>query len=97
VSSPGLEAHGLAWEPEAKTDDDTAIPPGYRLMPDAERVETLAELQRKLVDLDDKYARLPLQIETEGHRKQQQALRVKIAETESAVSLFSRRKVLVEI
>lgn len=101
AQSPGLEARGSAWEPDAivdaRGDDDTPVPPGYRLMADQERVETLEELKRKLLELDDKYARLPLHIETEGPRRQQQALRLKIAETESAVSLFSRRKVLVEI
>lgn len=73
------------------------VPPGYRLMPEAERVETLEALRQKLIDLDRSYARLPLKIETEGKKQQQQSLREKIAETENAVKLFSRPRVLIEV
>jgi len=94
----GLEARRLAWDSEVRNDplgDDVA--PGYRQLPDEERRQTLQELQNKVEELNDKYRRLPLKIETEGQRRQQQTLRMKIEETENAVSLFSRRKVLVEI
>mmetsp|Transcript_77449 Transcript_77449/g.250748 ORF Transcript_77449/g.250748 Transcript_77449/m.250748 type:complete len:92 (+) Transcript_77449:279-554(+) len=75
-----------------------AVPLGYRLVLDPERLETLAGLRRKVVDLDDQYTRLPLRIETEGARRQQESLRAKLKETENAVKLFSRSGgVLVEI
>lgn len=73
-----------------------AIPPGYRMMVEAERLETLDGLKQKLIELDQRYARLPLRIETEGQRRQQQHLREKIAETEDAVKLLSRPDVLIE-
>lgn len=73
-----------------------SVPQGYRLLPEEERLETLTELQGKLRELNDRYMRLPLKIETEGHRQQQQALREKIAQTERAEELFRRPAVLVE-
>lgn len=77
-------------------DDEQSVPQGYRLLPEQERIETLTELQGKLRELNDRYMRLPLKIETEGHRQQQQALREKIAQTERAEELFRRPAVLVE-
>jgi len=74
-----------------------AIPAGYRLMPESERLDNLEELQLKLAELDDRYCRLPLRIETEGQRQQQRMLREKIAETNKALSVFARPRVLVEV
>eukprot|EP00441_Pelagodinium_beii_P027167 CAMPEP_0197662624 /NCGR_PEP_ID=MMETSP1338-20131121/54164_1 /TAXON_ID=43686 ORGANISM="Pelagodinium beii, Strain RCC1491" /NCGR_SAMPLE_ID=MMETSP1338 /ASSEMBLY_ACC=CAM_ASM_000754 /LENGTH=326 /DNA_ID=CAMNT_0043240553 /DNA_START=53 /DNA_END=1033 /DNA_ORIENTATION=+ len=77
--------------------DEPAVPHGYRSVSEEERLQTLSELRTKLRELNDRYMRLPLKIETEGHRQQQQALREKIAQTERAEMLFSRPKVLVEL
>lgn len=66
-------------------------------MSDVERVHSLDELKSKLAHLDDQYRRLPLRIETESQRRQQETLRTRIAETEKAVNVFSRPSVLVEI
>lgn len=74
------------------------VPAGYRHLPEAERQGTLGQLQLKLDELEARYASLPLRIETEGHRRQQKALRQKIQEIEKAVHLISRPGgVLVEI
>lgn len=73
-----------------------AIPVGFRLLPDEEREENLAELQSKLAQANDQYCRLPLRIETEGQRKSQVLLKKTIEDTEKAVAVFSRRAVLVE-
>eukprot|EP00928_Gymnodinium_smaydae_P040610 TRINITY_DN27525_c0_g1_i1.p1 TRINITY_DN27525_c0_g1~~TRINITY_DN27525_c0_g1_i1.p1 ORF type:complete len:294 (+),score=49.26 TRINITY_DN27525_c0_g1_i1:118-999(+) len=73
------------------------VPPGYRLMPEEERVETLEGLKQKLLELDERYARLPLRIETEGQRRAQRQLREKIEETNAAVRTLSRPRVIVEI
>ncbi|CAE8637105.1 unnamed protein product [Polarella glacialis] len=75
---------------------NTEVPPGYKLLSEAERLESLSELRGKLKELNNRYSRLPLKIETEGQRQQQKALTEKILETERAESLFSRRTVLVE-
>lgn len=82
--------------PEA--DNEPAVPVGYRRVSEAEQEETLRGLQEKLAELEARYARLPLRIETEGQRRQQKALRAKIKETEEAMQLFSRPGgVLMEI
>lgn len=73
------------------------IPLGYRLAPEEERQQTLEGLKLKLIQLNDQYCRLPLRIETQGQRRQQEMLRTKIRETENAVNVFSRPSVLVEI
>eukprot|EP00929_Paragymnodinium_shiwhaense_P089360 TRINITY_DN49508_c0_g1_i1.p1 TRINITY_DN49508_c0_g1~~TRINITY_DN49508_c0_g1_i1.p1 ORF type:complete len:345 (+),score=70.43 TRINITY_DN49508_c0_g1_i1:69-1103(+) len=85
------------WGFEAEDVSEAPVPPGFRLISDAERLETLEELRRKLVELDLRYSALPLRIETEGHIRQQNQLRSKIEETENAVMLFSRPKVLLEM
>eukprot|EP00927_Polykrikos_kofoidii_P050198 TRINITY_DN44116_c0_g1_i1.p1 TRINITY_DN44116_c0_g1~~TRINITY_DN44116_c0_g1_i1.p1 ORF type:complete len:336 (-),score=47.47 TRINITY_DN44116_c0_g1_i1:199-1206(-) len=79
------------------SEEPPVVPPGYRLLPETERLETLAGLRQKLAELDDRYGRLPLRIETEGQRRQQRQLRDKLAETQDAVNLFSRPSVLVEV
>lgn len=84
-------------EIEFQKPEPVAIPPGYRLLPDQERGETLHTLRTKLAELDAQYSRLPLAIETAGQRQQQQRLREKIAETEAAVKVFSRPAVLLEL
>jgi len=76
---------------------DFNVPPGYRVMEDEERLQTLHDLQSKILSLDQRYAQLPLNIETVGQRRQQQTLRDKIGETEAALKLFSRPCVLVEV
>lgn len=87
----------LSQSPE-KDESQEAVPPGFRRVPEDERLKTLADLQDKLAELDAHYSRLPLKIETEGHRRTQQVLRAKIKETEAAVQLFSRPGgVLLEI
>eukprot|EP00931_Biecheleriopsis_adriatica_P036205 TRINITY_DN20865_c0_g1_i1.p1 TRINITY_DN20865_c0_g1~~TRINITY_DN20865_c0_g1_i1.p1 ORF type:complete len:373 (+),score=68.63 TRINITY_DN20865_c0_g1_i1:94-1119(+) len=78
-------------------DSEATVPAGYRLLPEEERLTTLEELRKKLHELNDRYMRLPLKIETEGARQQQQTLREKIAQTERAEMLFSRPTVLVEL
>jgi len=85
--------------PEAGVEQSVqlSIPQGYRLIPDHERCETLQILRQKLAELDAQYSRLPLTLETEGQRQQQKSLCDKIRETESAVKVFSRTNVLVEI
>jgi len=77
--------------------DRSEVPAGYRLAPEEERLEMLEQLRAKLVDLNDRYDRLPLRLETDPQRQRQQDLRDKIAETEKAVQIFSRPKVFVEI
>merc|ERR1712118_618608 len=66
------------------------IPPGYRMLPEAERQEMLAALKEKLAEAEDKYKKLPLRVDTERAKKAQ-------AELEKAVAMFSKPKVLLQL
>jgi len=96
---PCAERHGGCVDiaPHSEPSVELNVPPGYRIMDDEERQQTLHDLQSKLLSLDQRYAQLPLNIETEGQRRQQQTLRNKIGEAEAALRLFSRPCVLVEV
>jgi len=77
---------------------NVVVPPGYRLMPEAERVATLDELSQKLAELVKRYARLEgREGLDEGQKRQQNLLRKKIAETEDAARLLSKPRVLMEL
>lgn len=96
ATAPRREQRCYGKGAEEEEESPGAIPPGYRMMSEEERLETLEGLRHKLIELDQRYTRLPLRIETEGQRRQQQLLREKIAETEAAVNLLSRPRVLIE-
>jgi len=73
------------------------IPPGYRMLPESERVEMLAALKEKLTEADDKYKKLPLRVDTDRAKKAQADLEKKIDELEKAVAMFSKPKVLLQM
>jgi len=73
------------------------VPPGFRVMPEEERLATLEELRQKLADLSLRYDKLPLRIETEGQIRQQRWLIDKIKEAENAAKVMSRSRVVVEV
>lgn len=73
------------------------VPPGYRLMPDDEREETLANLREKLSDMEKKHQQLPLNIESERAKRAQKEIETKLGELENAIKLFSKQKVLIEL
>jgi hypothetical protein len=73
------------------------VPPGYRLLPDEEREETLQNLREKLADFEGKFQALPLRIESDRAKRQQRDIETKINELESAIKLFSKPKVLIEL
>jgi hypothetical protein len=73
------------------------IPPGYRMLPEAERQDMLAALKEKLTEAEDKYKKLPLRVDTERAKKAQADLEKKIDELEKAVGMFSKPKVLLQL
>jgi hypothetical protein len=73
------------------------IPPGYRMLPEAERQEMLAALKEKLEEAEDKYKKLPLRVDTERAKKAQADLEKKLDELEKAVGMFSKPKVLLQL
>lgn len=73
-----------------------ALPPGYREMPENERVKTLEALQAKREELEKAFRRLPFTIETAAQKRREQVVMTGIEETDTAIKKFSNSVVLVE-
>ncbi len=82
-------------EAEARAKEAALIPPGLRLVPEEERMETLRILQANKAELERAIWALPLKIETLGQRKRKEALDERMQEIEQGLQIFSRPKVLV--
>eukprot|EP00746_Dinoflagellata_sp_MGD_P007737 gnl/MRDRNA2_/MRDRNA2_115383_c0_seq1.p1 gnl/MRDRNA2_/MRDRNA2_115383_c0~~gnl/MRDRNA2_/MRDRNA2_115383_c0_seq1.p1 ORF type:complete len:265 (+),score=61.92 gnl/MRDRNA2_/MRDRNA2_115383_c0_seq1:97-891(+) len=76
---------------------DDGVPPGHRLLPDEERLEILEGLKSLAKELEQKYQKLPLSIETDGQKRREAQILKEIKDNEKAISLFSRPKVAVEL
>ena len=72
---------------------DKDCPPGMSLMPEGERLETLAVLTRSQETAKDTLRRMPLVIETQGQVRRKNELDAKLKEIEDAIVIFSREKV----
>jgi len=78
-------------------DIDMDCPEGMRLLPEAERVETLKILEQNKEKVTAEIGQMPFVIDSLGLRKRQQALEAKMKDIDEAVKIFSRRKVYVEM
>jgi len=89
----------LAEEQQRQIDEKNKpkIPPGYRQMPDDERVQTLEALQKKREELEKVFQNLPLKIETDGQKRRQKTVLEKIKETDAGIATFSQQSVLVQM
>ena len=73
------------------------IPPGMRIMPEAERLETLTILEQNRADVEKEIQQLPFVIETPSAVKHKNRLEQRMQEIEEARKIFARSKVLVKI
>lgn len=76
---------------------DMDCPEGMRLLPEAERVDTLKILENNRGKVTTEIGAMPFVIDTLGLRKRKQALENKLKEIDEAIKIFSRRKVYVEM
>jgi hypothetical protein len=74
---------------------DPDCPPGMRLMPEAERLQTLEILKSSQAEAMNQLQRMPFVIETPSLKRKQEALETKLREIEHAGSIFSKPKVYV--
>ena len=74
---------------------DPDCPPGHRMLPEQERVETLRIVQSNFDELVAKMARLPVTSDTLRSKMYRKELEDKIAAAEAGIKVFSRRKVFV--
>ena len=70
-------------------------PKGMTLLSEEERVETLAVLQKNAAETSKTLSKMPLVVETPSLIKRKAVLEQKLHEIESAISVFSRKKVYV--
>lgn len=78
-------------------DIDMDCPSGMRLLPEAERVETLKILEQNKEKVTAEVGAMPFVVDTHGLKKRKQALENKLKDIDEAVKIFSRRKVYVEV
>lgn len=89
----------LAAEQEAKerAKEASTIPPGMRMLPEEERLETLAILENNRREVESAIQRLPIIIETPSAVRRKEELERRLREIEDAARIFSRPKVLVHM
>ena len=75
---------------------DPSCPPGMSLMPEAERLETLAILRESEKETQGLLFKLPLHSTTPSMLKRKDALESKLGEIEAAKKIFSKEKVYVQ-
>lgn len=75
--------------------DPNGAPPGYRMLPDEERLGRLAQLQRSKTEIEARHRKLPLKIETAGHRKAAQDIERELQVVETDIETFSKPKIFV--
>ncbi len=69
---------------------------GMRLLPEEERLETLAALQKSRQEMERAMQALPLRIETPGQIRRRDELERRMREIEEGLKVFSRPKVIVK-
>lgn len=78
-------------------DRDPNVPPGHRLLSEDERHEIMAGLDKRKVDLDAKYARLPLQSNTQAQKQRAHDLEKALREVEVDIARFSKPRILLKL
>ncbi|KAG1658694.1 hypothetical protein FOA52_013634 [Chlamydomonas sp. UWO 241] len=71
------------------------IPPGMRLLPESERLETLDALLRSKAEVERAMWALPLKVETLGQKRRKDELDARITDIEQGIKVFSRAQVIV--
>ncbi|KAI9034407.1 calmodulin-binding-domain-containing protein [Hyaloraphidium curvatum] len=74
-----------------------AIPPGFAVMPEEERLETLEYLRRKQDRLIDELSRMPIVVDTLAMKARRRRIEGTLDELEKALDHFSRPPVYVPI
>ncbi|GIL80107.1 hypothetical protein Vretimale_12930 [Volvox reticuliferus] len=84
-------------EAAARAKEAALIPPGMRIMPEDERLETLELLKKNREEVERAIQALPLRIETLSAVRRKEELERRLKEIEDALKIFSRPKVLVHV
>ena len=72
------------------------MPPGTRLIPEEERVQTLEELHATKRELNNLLGQLPISMRSDALQKKKRDLEERLEKVENGINLFSRRLVYVK-
>jgi len=84
-------------EQQLRAKEAAMIPPGMRMLPEEERLETLAILQKNRQEVERALQVMPIIIETPSQKRRKDDLERRLREIEDAFKIFSRPKVLVHV
>ncbi|CAC5356457.1 Enkurin domain-containing protein 1 [Mytilus coruscus] len=76
---------------------DPAMPPGHKVLPENERLQTLNLLKERERELMKLLSALPLRMDTFRLRTEKQELEAKLSEIDEGKKIFSKPKVFVKI
>lgn len=71
------------------------LPPGTKLMPEEQRIETLERLLKEHAEIQEVMQKMPLSMRTEALRNHKRELEEKTNEIERAITTFSRKFVYI--
>jgi len=72
-----------------------AVPPGMRLLPEAERLQTLELLGKSRAETERQLQRMPFNVETPSQIRMKAELEGRLKEIEEAERAFSRKRIFV--
>lgn len=84
-------------EAKAKAEAEKDVPKGMRLLPEAERLETLSMLEAKIAETRDELSKFKLRLVVPSHIKRKSDLEEKLTKMEEAVRVFSKTRVFVKL
>ena len=76
-------------------EEKARYPPGTRLMPDEERLETLKDLEDSKKEINNALNKLPVVLRTMAAEKNKKELEEKLLRIERALETFSKKQVYV--
>ena len=82
---------------KAEQEEMSKHPPGTRLMPENERLETLRDLKESIVETNRQLETMPVAARSQKIEKHKKELEEKLARLERAVETFSKQQVYVAI
>lgn len=80
-----------------KAAEEADVPAGMRVMPEAERLETLDLLRSGIAEAQAELSRFKLRVVVPSHVARKAELEAKIDQLEKAMGVFSKTRVLVKI
>lgn len=78
-------------------EEEAKCPPGTRLMGDDERLETLEDLKRSKVEVNNMLEKMPISLRTQAAINRKRDLENKLVEIDRAIETFSKPIVYIAI